>query len=368
MRKLTETITDLNINYEALLLPAKENVIFLDIETTGLSSRNSFIYMIGLAYYNASNFEFCEILADNAAEELDLLKEFINIINKYNVLIHFNGNRFDIPFIKDRCKANGLSLDISIFDNIDLYKLITPYKQLFNLPNCKQKTIECFMGINRQDNYSGGELINVYKEYSSSPSEELYNLLYQHNRDDVVGMLQILPILNYNNLFEQEVNIINANINTYNDYYGELKKELLIEFSLTVPVHTHISFNVEDIYGSFKNDKGIVKVPVYQEKMKLFYDNYKDYYYLPAEDIAIHKSVSEYVDKEFRRQATAKTCYTKYESEFLPQWDTLKTPFFRRDYNTTPAFFEFNEEIKTDEKFLSVYTSHLLKYIISISK
>ena len=46
--------------------------------------------------------------------------------------------------------------------------------------------------------------------------------------------------------------------------------------------------------------------------------NYKDYYYLTTEDVAVHKSVAHYVDTKYRKQATASTCYEKHTGEFLP--------------------------------------------------
>ena len=47
-------------------------------------------------------------------------------------------------------------------------------------------------------------------------------------------------------------------------------------------------------YFSGEGTEGILKVPLYEEEMKYFYSNYKDYYYLPAEDTALHKSVSSF--------------------------------------------------------------------------
>ena len=44
----------------------------------------------------------------------------------------------------------------------------------------------------------------------------------------------------------------------------------------------------------------MIKVPVFCEEMKFYYSDYKNYYYLPHEDMAIHKSVSMYVDPAFK--------------------------------------------------------------------
>ena len=55
-------------------------------------------------------------------------------------------------------------------------------------------------------------------------------------------------------------------------------------------------------------------------------------FYLPEEDMAIHKSIASFVDKDYREQATAANCYTRKFSLYLPQWEVLVEPFFKREY------------------------------------
>jgi len=101
----------------------------------------------------------------------------------------------------------------------------------------------------------------------------------------------------------------------------------------------------------------------FEEEMKYFYSNYKNYYYLPEEDTAIHKSVASYVDKARRVQATAKNCYTRKLSSYLPQWDILFQPFFKRKYEDRDIFFELTEEMKTERSLFSRYAGHVVNMI-----
>ena len=94
--------------------------------------------------------------------------------------------------------------------------------------------------------------------------------------------------------------------------------------------------------------------------MKYFYSNYKDYYYLPEEDVALHKSIAGFVDKEHRIQATAANCYTRKYSLYLPQWDTVFEPFFKRDYKSKEYFFELTDDMKTNREFFVLYIQHVL--------
>ena len=110
----------------------------------------------------------------------------------------------------------------------------------------------------------------------------------------------------------------------------------------------------------------MIKVPVFCEEMKYFYSDYKNYYYLPHEDMAVHKSVSTYVDPAFRQQASASNCYTRKSGEYLPQWDMVFEPFFKREYDSKHLFFELTEDFKNNREAFSVYASHILSMMMQI--
>ena len=101
--------------------------------------------------------------------------------------------------------------------------------------------------------------------------------------------------------------------------------------------------------------------------MKYFYDDYKDYYYLPREDKAIHKSIALYVDKDFREKAKASNCYTKKDGVFIPLYKDIFTPIFRRNYEDKKiGFIELTEDFISNKDKLYTYTNHLLDHMLSI--
>ncbi|MDO4330643.1 MAG: exonuclease, partial [Lachnospiraceae bacterium] len=90
--------------------------------------------------------------------------------------------------------------------------------------------------------------------------------------------------------------------------------------------------------------------------------NYKDYYYLPCEDTAIHKSVGEYVAREARIKATAKTCYTRKSGLFLPQLPDapLWQPVFQTEYKAKIAYAAYTEALLSDPGTANTYLHQLL--------
>lgn len=360
MKTTHQILEQFTISYPLERFMPLEQALFIDIETTGFSAKTSQLYLIGCAFYQGGVWHVVQWFAEKYEEESDIITAFFTFARKYPYLIHFNGTTFDLPFIEQKCKQYKLDFSFASFKGLDIYKYVTPYKYFLKLPNCKQKTIEEFLQIRREDIFSGGELIGLYHDYVKVPSAYVEKTLLLHNSDDVKGMLEILPILAYQDLFSGQVKAKKVQANYYKDLDGTRRQELLMTLTFPVPLPQEISAAANNCYFKGIGEEGQLKVPIYEEELKYFYANYKDYYYLPAEDVALHKSVGGFVDREHRVQATAATCYTRKHSQYLPQWDYVIEPFFKREYKSRDLFFEVTEEIKKDRSVFTRYANHVL--------
>jgi hypothetical protein len=363
MRISEETLDNFSISYPLERLAPLERILFIDIETTGFTAKSSYLYLIGCAYYLAGKWRTIQWMAENYNQEADILKAFFHFSRLYRYLIHFNGNNFDLPFILQKCELLSLPYHFDNLQGIDLYKRAAPYKSFLKLPNCKQKTLEHFLGVDRKDVFSGSELIGIYHDYISNPTEFSENALLLHNADDLKGMLEILPILTYYDLFNEPVKARKVQANSYKDVNGVKRRELLIMFGLDTPLPKSIAANANGCYFRGTGTDCSLKIPIYDEELKYFYSNYHDYYYLPAEDVALHKSVAGFVDKAYRIPASAANCYTRKMSAYLPQWDVVFEPFFKRDYKGREYYFELTDELKKNRQAFSTYATHVLHMI-----
>lgn len=363
MLAITRKIDNIQITYPLQNIAPLSDFLFLDIETTGFTAKTSSLYLIGAAYYAEGCWNVSQWFAENAQQEAEILTAFFESVKNYKYLVHFNGNTFDLPYLLQKCAQYNLPYNFDTLKGIDIYKRISPYKFFLKLPNCKQKTLEHFLDIQRLDTYSGGELISIYHDYEKKPSAVARNLLLQHNSDDVKGMLQLLPILAYADIFDSRLRAKKVQANHYKDFAGNSRQELIMTLSLPNALPKPVSATANECYFTGEGTTGMLKVPVYEEELKYFYANYKEYYYLPAEDVALHKSVASFVDSDHRTQATAATCYTRKYSTYLPQWDILVEPFFKRDYKSKGLFFELTEELKRDRLTFTKYACHILDMI-----
>ena len=142
-----------------------ESYAFFDIETTGFSKKTSFVYLIGMAVRTQKSIQITQFLAENRREEAEIIAAFFKALRPFQTLVSFNGLKFDLPFLKSRGLFHKQSNDWDSFDFFDLYKLTGKLANLFQLPDKKQKSVEKFLGVGRDDLLSGGDLIPVYCAY-----------------------------------------------------------------------------------------------------------------------------------------------------------------------------------------------------------
>lgn len=337
-----------------------ESMLLFDIETTGFSPAHTHIYLIGCAARRGNLICVTQFFAEKPQEEKAILTAFLKLTAQYDGLISFNGLGFDIPYLRKRLACHGLP-DVPDFPHLDIFHEISGFKPILRLANLKQKSLETFLGVAREDACSGGELINVYLDYAKRPSAESAELLRLHNYEDLLGMPGLLPILSYPRLFEGAFEVLSCEKNTYKTYEDGQELELILTLALRNPLPRRFSFGRQGTYLTGCGGQAKLKVPIYQGELKYFYPNYRDYYFLPEEDRAIHKSVAFYVDKNFRTKAKAATCYSKKTGCFLPQYEEIVAPYFKLEFHDTVTWFEMTEEFTHSAELQTRYAQHLIK-------
>lgn len=168
----------------------------LDIETTGLNPDYSVFILGGLLSYKDQTIE--QFFVEEISEEKHVLEKFIQRIKSLDVILTYNGQSFDVPFILRRAKKLGIQIDFNVPYNLDLYVVLNAHSHLRKiLPNLKQKTIENFMGLwsDRTDEISGKESVDLYYSYLKKQDSQIRGIILLHNRDDVEQLSKLLPII-----------------------------------------------------------------------------------------------------------------------------------------------------------------------------
>lgn len=459
MQIITGELAGYTDEYPLSRFGGRENILAVDIETTGITAEKNRIYLIGCGYWEDDCWKLIQWFDDTGEGEADILTSFLLFTKKFTTLLHYNGRQFDLPFLARRIVWNGLqgtpgAEDFpSAMKSLDLYRYVKPFQKLFSLPDCRQQTVEAFLETGRRENRSGKELISVYLDYIQKKQEkareakerdfttattkridaaminqllkeqELLNqkkaaeearrqaeqeagaapcaggadpgnapapgeddreedsepmdrsemrlMLLSHNAADVSGLIAMTQVLSWKDLLSGSLTVYQAQANTFRGVDGIPQQELVlharIEGMAENAFRDHpVTTSKDGCYCTISGGKATLKIPIYNGKLRYFYPNYKDYYYLPELDQAIHKSIAAYVDPQHRQQATAETCYTGKVGTFLPEWSGKYTPLFRQQRKDATVWFEFKPEMKKDKAFFAEYATYVFWHVTAV--
>lgn len=173
-------------------------VLVIDIETTGLYPNSSKVILGGVLDLTESGLGIRQYFLEQGDDEKDLLVEYVSQLKEADVLITYNGNGFDLPFLKHRLAHHAIRIDFDHCQSFDLYRALHHYSNFRSiLPNLKQKTIETYLGlsVDRQDEISGQESVALYQGYLADGSLDKKEKILLHNHDDLVQLATILQII-----------------------------------------------------------------------------------------------------------------------------------------------------------------------------
>ncbi len=222
----------INIQLEFMPMIEIENLCFFDIETTGLSREYHHIYLIGAFFYNkkTSDWTLIQFFAEDLSEEEDLLLRFVAMAKDFKILVTYNGNSFDLPFVRKRLEKYGHFWDVD--NSLDLFRYVKDNRSILDMPDLKLKTLEKQLGIFRDDLISGKDCIELYKSYTLTKSEEKLRPILQHNYDDLQYMPHLLQVYNMVERHKTiEINSVDPSMNFYLDTIDFAEEKLMINGS-----------------------------------------------------------------------------------------------------------------------------------------
>lgn len=310
-------------------------MLLLDIETTGLSPAKNFIYCIGCSFIEKEDISIQLLFAENETDEPQLLKQLSGLLVSHTTVITFNGTTFDIPFLKKRYAHYNLKDPFSHTSFLDLYRESRQLKKLLRLESYKQKSLEQFLGSFREDTYSGGELIDVYLKYIHGPDPEGLKLLFTHNYEDVKGMYDLIEILSYRNFLDGHFQIQDV---ISEDDNGNLLLNFILTPESPLPQSIHLLTEEAKVILDRKN--ALLQFPVHTGKLRHYFPDYQNYYYLPEEHTVIHKSVGTYVDASHRQKATRENCFLEKDCTYLTLSAPTRNGYLKKDCSDQRTYLE----------------------------
>ena len=165
---------------------------FFDIETTGLYPKDDRI--ISASFINPDGTDLVQFFCEAPQFEDILVEQIVEELKKSEVIITYNGDMFDLPFVLTRAKKHRICEALPSFWSIDLYRWLRSYWPMAKrMPSLRQKAVEEALGFaeKRTDEIGGGECIELYNRYVNWNEEDAKNLILLHNADDVRQLAKI---------------------------------------------------------------------------------------------------------------------------------------------------------------------------------
>jgi uncharacterized protein YprB with RNaseH-like and TPR domain len=162
---------------------------FFDIETTGLSP-NTYVFLCGMMVVDDGRFVIEQAFARDYSEETGMLLRVKEMLERYPILITFNGVSFDVPFVRTRMKVARIDYD-GPHDHIDLLPVA---RRNFRgtLPNCRLETIERHLrGVERHGDIPGKEIPDAYHEFVRTGNANRIKRILYHNQMDLLAMAHL---------------------------------------------------------------------------------------------------------------------------------------------------------------------------------
>jgi uncharacterized protein YprB with RNaseH-like and TPR domain len=175
-------------NDDALAGLELERVLFLDIETTGLSGgAGTHVFLVGLARFDGDAFELWQGFARGPEEEAALLSNVAERIVASAALVTFFGKSFDRHRLEDKMRVHGIAPPFAERPHLDLYH---PLRRLYRgaFADGRLATLERELcGVARSHDLSGAFAPAAWFDFLAGRPHWLEEV-FRHNRDDVKSL------------------------------------------------------------------------------------------------------------------------------------------------------------------------------------
>ena len=175
---------------------SREDILFLDTETTGLSGgAGTVAFQVGLGYFTECSFVVEQYLMHDYPEEPELLNAVNSLMKRFSILCTFNGRTFDVPLLKSRFLMNRIAPQHFPPIHADV---LYPARRLWKL-RLKSCTLghleEELLHVQREDDLPGALVPQTYFQYLKDGIFAPLEKILEHNKQDIVSLAQLFFFL-----------------------------------------------------------------------------------------------------------------------------------------------------------------------------
>ncbi|WP_138751148.1 ribonuclease H-like domain-containing protein [Paenibacillus sinopodophylli] len=189
LKELQEAAPGLTAFHPEAEQASAEQILFLDLETTGLGvGAGNVPFMVGIAYMSKGHFVIEQALIRHPAEERAMLSYLAEKLQQFTYLSTYNGKTFDWPLVENRFIMNGFGRQTWSPKHLDF---LHPARSIWRntLVSCKLSHVEEErLGINREDDVPGSLAPQLYFQYLADGNPTPLEGVFRHNEMDMLSL------------------------------------------------------------------------------------------------------------------------------------------------------------------------------------
>lgn len=177
---------------QMLGLVPPERILFFDLETLGLSNAPIILAAFGLV--GAGGMRVVQYLARSIAEEIAVLEQVANLLDRADLLLSYNGKSFDWTCLRDRFAYYGIPFRYEPLHIDLLHHARRAFRD--NLPDARLGTVEdMILGVRRTIDLPSEAVPEYYTAYLNSHNPGSLVPIVNHNRQDIMSLARLLESL-----------------------------------------------------------------------------------------------------------------------------------------------------------------------------
>ncbi|MCI5699569.1 MAG: ribonuclease H-like domain-containing protein [Lachnospiraceae bacterium] len=244
--------------------------LVFQMQTTGHYWRTTQITEFCIIHPTANEkWEELHLVSEIESDEYDMLLLFSEWLSECTHLIGYNSTSFHIPYLEQKYRAYGLESPFFGKKHTDLYQ---KYKTLGKrmLLSMKLEDMRTFLNIPETANDPG-------------------------------IILAVSSLSSFESFFSGNFTILDACC---------LEEELLFTLEAAIPFPVAYRYHHSCFYLICDESRAKIKIKTFGGRLRVYYQDCENYWYLPAEDMVIHKSLASSIDRSKRVKANPSNCYT----------------------------------------------------------
>ncbi len=176
-----------------------DRALYLDIEATGLShGAGTFAFLIGVAYVEDGEVVLEQLFMRDPTDEMPVLGRFMQLIDRFDFLVSFNGKSYDLSVLQARLVVtrlmSRLDSELKVRPHLDLlHACRKAWKGVFE--NTKLQTLEREVlhldPAERANDVPGSMVPALYFHYLCTGYAPHLDPVLAHNRTDVLSMVTL---------------------------------------------------------------------------------------------------------------------------------------------------------------------------------